>query len=88
MTERLGTITSGTPVNPACHLGTPGGITASTIFAVGDSGTVCNSLRRGCNGPSYRVTASATLYGVHGDGSQVLYTVGSGGTSCACGPAV
>ena len=82
------TITSGTPVNLHAIWGTPGGITASTIFAVGDSGTILR-IRYAVDTQWAKLPSngiSSTLYGVHGDGSQVLYAVGSGGTVVRADP--
>lgn len=82
------TITSGTTVNLHAVWGTPGGITASSVYAVGDSGTILR-IRYAIDTQWSKVPSSgttSTLYGVHGDGSQVLYAVGSGGTVVRADP--
>lgn len=82
------TITSGTAANLHAIWGTPGGLSASSVYAAGDGGTILR-IRYAVDTQWGKVPSSgtgSTLYGIHGDGSQVIYAVGSGGTVVRADP--
>ena len=61
--------------------GTPGGITSATVFATGDGGVILR-VRYALDPGWSRIATTGTtsnLFGIHGDGTSVVYAVGTGG---------
>lgn len=82
------TIQSNTTLSLHAIWGTPGGLTTSSVYAVGDGGTILR-IRYAVDTQWSKVPSSgttSTLYGIHGDGSQVIYAVGSGGAVVRADP--
>jgi hypothetical protein len=75
-------ITSNTTADLHSIWGTPGGVNSSVVFATGDNGLIL-SIKYAVVGSSWSAIpvtgTSSTLYGVHGDGSSVVYAVGTNG---------
>lgn len=82
------TINASTTVNLHAIWGTPGGMNASTVFAVGDNGSIFR-IRYALDTQWSKLSSSgtsSTLYDIHGDGNQVVYAVGSGGAVVRADP--
>ena len=82
------TIDGGTTVNLHAIWGTPGGINESVVFAAGDNGNIFR-IRYALDTQWARLPTTgtgSTLYGIHGDGTSVVYAVGSSGTVVRADP--
>lgn len=74
-------ISASTTVNLHAVWGTPGGLSSSVVFAVGDTGSIFR-IRYAVDTQWAKLPTSGTLgnlYQIHGDNSQVVYAVGSNG---------
>lgn len=81
-------INGGTTVNLHSIWGTPGGLASSVVFAAGDNGSIFR-IRYAVDTQWAKLQTTGTintLFGIYGDGSQVVYAVGSGGAVVRADP--